>query len=44
MVDGKGVVEQDHEIQCMVKELELLKIIVPDKFVDGVIIANLSPS
>jgi hypothetical protein len=23
MVDGKGVVEQAHEIQCMVKELEL---------------------
>jgi hypothetical protein len=41
MVDGKDVVEQTHEIQCMVKELELLKIIVPDEFVAGGIIAKL---
>jgi hypothetical protein len=44
MVNGKDVVEQAHEIQCMVKELELLKIIVPDKFVVGGIIAKLPPS
>jgi hypothetical protein len=44
MVDGKSVVIRVHEIQCMVKELELLKIIVPDEFVAGGIIAKLPPS
>jgi hypothetical protein len=44
MVDEKGMVEQSHDIQCMVKELELLKIIVPDEFVAGGIIAKLPPS
>jgi hypothetical protein len=44
MVDGKYVVEQAHEIQCTVKELELLKIIVLDEFVAGGIIAKLPPS
>jgi hypothetical protein len=44
MVDGKSVVIQVHEIQCMVKELELLKIIIPDEFVAGGIIAKLPPS
>jgi hypothetical protein len=44
MVHGKDVVKQAHEIQCMVKELELLKIIVPDEFVTGGIIAKLPPS
>jgi hypothetical protein len=44
MVDGKSVVTQAHEIQCMVKELELLKIVVPDEFVAGGIIAKLPPS
>jgi hypothetical protein len=44
MVDGKGVVEQAHEMHCMVKKLELLKIVVPDKFVDGGIIFKLPPS
>jgi hypothetical protein len=44
MVDGKSVVTQAHEIQCMVNELELLKIIVPDEFVAGGIIAKLPPS
>jgi hypothetical protein len=33
MIDGKSVVEQAHEIQCMAKELEHLKINLPDKFV-----------
>jgi hypothetical protein len=44
MVDGKSVVTQAHEIQCMVKELELLKIIIPDEFVVGGIIVKLPPS
>jgi hypothetical protein len=44
MVDGKSVVTQAHEVQCMVKELRLLKIVVPDKFVAGGIIAKLPPS
>jgi hypothetical protein len=44
MVDGKNVVTQDHEIQCMVKELRLLKIIVPDEFVAEGIIAKLPSS
>jgi hypothetical protein len=41
MVNGTNVVEQAHEIQCMMKELELLKIVIPDKFVAGGIIAKL---
>jgi hypothetical protein len=44
MVDGKSVVTQAHEIQCMVKKLTLLKIVVPDEFVAGGIIAKLPPS
>jgi hypothetical protein len=44
MVDGKIVVTQAHEIQFMVKELTLLKIIVPGEFVAGDIIVKLSPS
>jgi hypothetical protein len=44
MVDGKSVVTQAHEIQCMVKELTLLKIVVPDEFVAGGIIAKLPSS
>jgi hypothetical protein len=44
MVDGNVVVEKAHEIQCTVKEPELLKIVVPDEFVDGGIIAKLLPS
>jgi hypothetical protein len=44
MVNEKSVVTQAHEIQCMVKELALLKIIVPDEFVAGGIIAKLPPS
>jgi cobalamin-dependent methionine synthase I len=41
MADGKGVVEQTHEIHCTVKELEILNIIVPDEFVTGCIIVKL---
>jgi hypothetical protein len=44
MVDRKIVVTQAHEIQFMVKELALLKIIVPGEFVGGDIIVKLSPS
>jgi hypothetical protein len=44
MVDRKSVVTQAHEIQCMVKELGLLKIVIPDEFVAGDIIAKLPPS
>jgi hypothetical protein len=39
MVDAKSVVAQAHEIECMVKELALLRIVVPDEFVAGGIIA-----
>jgi len=39
--DNRSVVEQAHEIQCIVKELELLKCPLPDKFVAGCIIAKL---
>ena len=44
MVENRSVVEQAHEVQCIVKELELLKINEPDKLVAGGIIAKLSPS
>jgi hypothetical protein len=44
MIDEKSVVTQAHEIHCMVKELGLLKIVIPDEFVAGDIIAKLPPS
>jgi hypothetical protein len=44
MVANKLVVEQAHEIQCLTKELELLKCVLPDEFVAGCIIAKLSSS
>jgi hypothetical protein len=44
MGDRKSVIIQVHEMQCMVKELSLLKIIVPDEFVAGDIIGKLPPS
>jgi hypothetical protein len=44
IVTEKSVVTQAHEIQYMMKELELLKIVVPDEFVVGSIIAKLLPS
>jgi hypothetical protein len=44
MTDGKSVVVQAHEIQCMAKELEHLKINLPNKFVPGGIIAKLPTS
>jgi hypothetical protein len=44
MVDRKSAITQAHEIQCMVKELRLLKIVVPNEFVAGGIIVKLPPS
>lgn len=38
------MVEQAHEIQCFIKDLELVKCVFPDKFFVGCIIAKLSPS
>jgi hypothetical protein len=38
------VVTEAHEIHFMVKELKLLKIVVPDEFVAEGIIAKLPPS
>jgi hypothetical protein len=35
------VVQQAHEIQCIVKELKLLKCALSDKFMAGCIIAKL---
>jgi hypothetical protein len=40
MVDEKSVVIQAHEIQCMMKELALLKIVIPDEFVAGALLLN----
>ncbi|CAN6246969.1 unnamed protein product [Urochloa humidicola] len=44
MVNNRSVVEQAHEVQCIVKDLELLKIQIPDKFVAGCMIAKLPSS
>nr|CAE05730.1 OSJNBb0017I01.10 [Oryza sativa Japonica Group] len=44
MAGNRSIVEQAHEIQTMAKELELLKCVLPDKFVAGCIIAKLPPS
>ena len=44
MTKDLPVVQQAHEIQCIAKELELLKCTLPDKFVAGCIIAKLPPS
>jgi hypothetical protein len=45
-LDGRWekCVTQAHEIQCMVKELTLLKIVVRNEFVAGGIIVKLPPS
>ncbi|MBB1235931.1 hypothetical protein EII06_29515, partial [Klebsiella pneumoniae] len=40
MADNRSVVEQAHEIQTMAKELELLKCVLPDKFVARCILQN----
>ena len=44
MVNNRSVVEQAHEIQCIARELKLLKCSLPEKFVVGCIIAKLPPS
>ena len=44
MVNNCSVVEQAHEVQVLVKELELLKCPLPDKFVARCIIEKLSSS
>jgi len=44
MVNNRSVVEQAHEVQVLVKELKLLKCLLPDKFVAGCIIAKLPSS
>ena len=44
MVENHPVLEQAHEIICIVKELELLKCELPGKFVAGCIIAKLPNS
>jgi hypothetical protein len=41
MVDNRSIVEQAHEIHCIAKELDHLKIVLPDRFVAGCIIAKL---
>jgi hypothetical protein len=41
MVDNRSIVEQAHEIQCIAKELDHLKIVLPNRFVAGCIIAKL---
>jgi hypothetical protein len=44
MVEDRLVVEQAHEIQALVKDLELFGCALPDKFVAGCIIAKLPQS
>jgi hypothetical protein len=44
MTKDLPVVQQAYEIQCIAKELELLKCALPDKFVAGCIIAKLPSS
>jgi hypothetical protein len=44
MTGERSIVEQAHEIQSLVKELEQFNCILPDKFVAGGIIAKLPPS
>jgi hypothetical protein len=43
MVDDRSVVEQAHEIQALVKYLEMHGYELPDKFVVGCMIAKLPP-
>ena len=44
MVENRSVVEQAHEFQLIVRELEQLGHVLPDKFVAGGMIAKLPPS
>jgi hypothetical protein len=40
--NNRPIIEQAHEIQCIAKVLDHLKIVLSDQFVDGCIIAKLS--
>jgi hypothetical protein len=42
MADNRSIIEQAHEIQCIAKELDDLKIVLPGQFMDGCIIVKLS--
>src|SRR3954466_1861779 len=44
MVGDRPIVEQDHEIQSLARELENFTCVLPDKFVAGGIIAKLPQS
>ena len=44
MVENRSVVEQAHEFQLIVRELEQLGHVLPDKFVADDMIAKLPPS
>jgi hypothetical protein len=44
MDDNRSIVEQAHEIQCIAKELNHIKIVRPNRFAVGCIIAKLSSS
>jgi hypothetical protein len=41
MVENRPIVEQAHEIQALMKELELFGCALPDKFVAGCMITKL---
>src|SRR5438128_1648225 len=43
MEENHSVVEQAHEIECIVKELKLLKCPLPEKFVAGALLQNCIP-
>jgi hypothetical protein len=44
MVDNRSIVEQAHEVWCIDKELNHLKIVLSDRFVARCIIAKLLSS
>jgi hypothetical protein len=44
MAENRSIVKHAHEIQIMAKELEILKCVLPDKFITGCIVAILPPS
>jgi hypothetical protein len=41
MVDDCSVVEQAHDVQTLVKELEMFGCVLPDKFVAGCMISKM---
>ncbi|XP_073360214.1 uncharacterized protein [Aegilops tauschii subsp. strangulata] len=44
LANNRSIVEHAHEIQCIAKELEFLKVVLPNIFVVGCIIAKLPSS